>query len=42
MEENMDIFDFRMNEEEMKSLEVFGKRMKFGGCRRFFGYNIMA
>ena len=42
MEENMDIFDFRMNEEEMKSLEVYGKRMKFCGCRRFFGYNIMA
>ncbi len=42
MEENMDIFDFKMTEEEMNSLEVYGKKMKFCGCRRFFGYNIMA
>lgn len=39
--ENMNIFDFKMNEEEMKSLD-FGMKMKFCGCRRFFGYNIMA
>ena len=39
--ENMDIFDFKMTDEEMESL-CFGKVMKFCGCRRFFGYNIMA
>jgi diketogulonate reductase-like aldo/keto reductase len=42
MEENMDIFDFKMTEEEIESLSTYGKKMKFCGCRRFFGYNIMA
>ena len=42
MEENMNIFDFKMTEDEMKSLCTFGKKIKFCGCRRFFGYNIMA
>ena len=40
--ENMNIFDFKMDENEMESLSSFGKKMKFCGCRRFFGYNIMA
>ena len=39
--ENMNIFDFKMDDKEMESL-CFGKKMKFCGCRRFFGYNIMA
>ena len=38
----MDIFDFKMTEEDMQRLCVFGKKMKFCGCRRFFGYNILA
>ena len=42
MEENMDIFDFKMTEDEIESLSVYGKKIKFCGCRRFFGYNIMA
>ena len=42
MEENMDIFDFKMNEDEINSLSSYCKKMKFCGCRRFFGYNIMA
>ena len=42
MQENMDIFDFKMTEEDMQRLCVFGKKMKFCGCRRFFGYNILA
>ena len=40
--ENMNIFDFKMTEEEMESIGSFGKKMKFCGCRRFFGYNILA
>ena len=42
MEENMDIFDFKMDEDEINNLGSYGKKMKFCGCRRFFGYNIMA
>ena len=42
MEENLGALDFKMNEEDMKKLYVFGKKMKFCGCRRFFGMNIMA
>ena len=42
MAENLGALDFKMTEEDIKSLECFGKRMKFCGCRRFFGMNIMA
>ena len=42
MEENMDIFDFKMTDEEIENLSAYGKKMKFCGCRRFFGYNILA
>ena len=36
MAENLGALDFKMTEEDIKSLECFGKRMKFCGCRRFF------
>ena len=39
---NIEALDFKMNDEEIKSLYTFGKKMKFCGCRRFFGMNIMA
>ena len=42
MEENLGALDFKMSEEDVKSLNVFGKKMKFCGCERFFGINIMA
>ena len=42
MAENLGALDFKMTEEDIKSLECFGKKMKFCGCRRFFGMNIMA
>ena len=42
MEENLGALDFKMTEDDMKSLYQFGKKMKFCGCRRFFGMNIMA
>ena len=42
MEENLGALDFKMSEEDLQSLNVFGKTMKFCGCRRFFGMNIMA
>ena len=42
MAENLGALDFKMTDEDIKSLECFGKRMKFCGCRRFFGMNIMA
>ena len=42
MEENLGALDFKMSEEDIKSLNIFGKKMKFCGCRRFFGMNIMA
>ena len=42
MEENLGALDFIMGEEDIKCLNVFGKTMKFCGCRRFFGMNIMA
>ena len=42
MEENLGALDFKMSEEDVKSLNIFGKKMKFCGCRRFFGMNIMA
>ena len=42
MEENLGALDFKMTEEDIKSLNQFGKKMKFCGCRRFFGMNVMA
>ena len=42
MEENLGALDFVMSEEDVESLNIFGKKMKFCGCRRFFGMNIMA
>ena len=42
MEENLGALDFKMSEEDLQSLNIFGKKMKFCGCRRFFGMNIMA
>ena len=42
MEENLGALDFKMTEEDVKSLNIFGKKMKFCECRRFFGMNIMA
>ena len=42
MKENMESLYFEMDENDMESLCSFGKKMKFCGCHRFFGYNIMA
>ena len=42
MQENLGAYNFKINDDEVKSLCVFGKKMKFCGCRRFFGINIMA
>ena len=42
MAENLGALDFKMTEDDMKHLYGFGKKMKFCGCRRFFGMNIMA
>ena len=42
MKENLKALDFQMDEEDVEKLGQYGKRMKFCGCRRFFGYNIMA
>ena len=42
MKENMEALYFEMDEKDMESLCCFGKKMKFCGCKRFFGYNIMA
>ena len=42
MKENLAALDFQIDEEEVEKLGQFGKKMKFCGCRRFFGYNIMA
>ena len=42
MEENIGALDFKMTEEDIESLNKFGKKMKFCGCRRFLGMNIMA
>ena len=41
-EENLGALDFEMSEEDLKSLNVFGKKKKFCGCKRFFGMDIMA
>ena len=40
--ENSAALDFEMTDEDKKKLNVFGKKMKFCGCRRFFNMNIMA
>ena len=42
MKENLGALDFKMSEEDVKSLNVFRKKLKFCGCRRFFGMNILA
>ena len=42
IKENLGDLDFKMTDEDIKSLDCFGKKMKFCGCRRFFGMNIMA
>ena len=42
MKENLQALDFQMSQNDVKNLCKFGKKMKFCGCRRFFGYNIMA
>ena len=42
MAENLGALDFKMSEEDIKSLNQFGKKLKFCGCRRFFGMNILA
>ena len=42
MKENLAALDFQIDEDEVEKLGKFGKKMKFCGCRRFFGYNIMA
>ena len=42
MKENLAALDFKMEDEEVEKLGVYGMKMKFCGCRRFFGYNIMA
>ena len=42
MKENLGALDFKMDEEDIKRLNQFGKKMKFCGCRRFFGINILA
>ena len=42
MKENLQALDFQMEDEDVEKLNQFGKKMKFCGCRRFFGYNIMA
>ena len=42
MAENLGALDFKMDEEDIKRLNQFGKKMKFCGCRRFFGMNILA
>ena len=40
--ENSAALDFEMSDEDRKILNAFGKKMKFCGCRRFFGMNVMA
>ena len=40
--ENLKALDFQMEDDDVEKLGKFGKKMKFCGCRRFFGYNIMA
>ena len=40
--ENFEALDFKMDDEDYKSLCSEGKKMKFCDCRRFFGMNIMS
>ena len=40
--ENLGALDFQMSDEEIKMMNIYGKKMKFCECRRFFGMNIMA
>ena len=42
MEENLGALHFEMSEEDLESLKCFGKKLKFCGCRSYFGINIMA
>ena len=42
MKENLDSFYFEMSDKDVEKLYIYGKKMKFCGCVRFFGYNIMA
>jgi D-xylose reductase len=42
MEENLGALYFEMSQEDLDSLNCFGKKMNFCGCREFFGMNIMA
>ena len=40
--ENLASLDFKLTDDEVKRLCVYGKKMKFCGCRRFFDINILA
>ena len=42
MKEYLESQYFEMSEEDVQKLYRYGKKMKLCGCRRFFGYNIMA
>ena len=42
MKENLESQYFEMREKDVQKLYKYGKKMKFCGCVRFFGYNIMA
>ena len=42
MKENLETLYFEMNDEDVNELCCYGKMMKFCGCKRFFGYNILA
>ena len=42
MKENLGALNFEMKDSDVEILCKYGKKMKFCGCVRFFGYNIMA
>ena len=42
MKENLESLFFEMKEEDVRKLCCYGKKKKFCGCKRFFGYDIMA
>ena len=42
IKENLGALDFKMSNEDIKLLNSNGKKLKFCGCIRFFGINIMA
>ena len=42
MKENLGALNFEMKDSDVEKLCKYGKKMKFCGCVRFFGYNIMA